>query len=571
MSTTRRTFIQRALAMTVLPASLQAAGCGDDTGAEPRPDTGLDPDTSPDTDPDGSDGPDPEWVDDLPQYNWEGPPGPEDIFSHGLASGDPTMEAVILWTRVSTANGEQTEVWYEISENLGFTQRVDAGFFQTDGDIDHTVKVDVEGLQAGRTYYYRFFCQGRQSVVGRTRTASAVGAERARFVVCSCSSLAHGYFHAYEKMAQRNDIDAVIHLGDYIYEYGTAEYGNVRPYEPAHEILTLTDYRTRYAQYRRDPQLQAAHRQHPFIAIWDDHETADNSWSDGAGNHTEGVEGAWSDRKSAAVQTYNEWMPIRAGEPELRIYRTLKYGDLLDLILLDTRLWGRDEQGGLGDRLVHTDPTRSLLGADQEAWLDDQMRTSTARWRVLGQQVMVGNYKGSGLPDSQGGGSILNSDQWDGYQGARNRLFDSIRSGERNVVILTGDIHSSWAHDIAPDPNNLESYNPATGEGSIAVEYVVPAITSPGFPELVGPGLANAAKGNNPTLKWAELTKRGYLLLDVSRERVQGAWYHLDSILDPLTATESFTAAWSTDYGAGRLREDPIPSTAIADRPDLVS
>ncbi len=576
MKTTRRSFLHRAAIVSAQPLILQAAACADDDETAVGSNADATSDTGGDAGMDAGDGSGMSDVvergpDTLPQYEYEGELGPETVFTHGVASGDPLADAVILWTRVSPPDEGETEVWFEISYNLEFTQRVEVGYLSTGPDQDYTVKYDAGGLEPGTTYYYRFMYLGRTSPVGRTRTAPAGDVSRLRFGVCSCSSYAHGYFHAYRGLASRKDLDAVLHLGDYIYEYGTGQYGSVRTYEPSNEIVSLSDYRTRYAQYRRDENLAELHRQHPVIAVWDDHEITDNSWRDGANNHQPN-EGDYQARKAVAYQAYVEWMPIREQE-EGKIWRALPYGDLVDLLMLDTRIWGRDEEASRGDIEAFNEPDRQLLGADQEAWLRERLETSTARWKILGQQVMVGNYKGFGALDADGGGDILNPDQWDGYRAARYRLFDSIESTDPgSVVVLTGDIHSSWAHNLARDPNNPDSYNPDTFAGSIAVEYVVPAISSPGFPAVVSEALVISAMDYNPTLQWAQLSNRGYLVLDITPERVQGDWYHYEDVVDPDRDAfpEFFAAAWATDYGTAFLVESTEPASTRDDAPELV-
>lgn len=501
--------------------------------------------------------------DDLPRYSHDGSPGPAALFSHAVASGDPLSDGVILWTRVSPEAPGPVEVWWEIGVDRAFRQRVQVGTVTTDEQRDYTVKVDVRELEPGKTYYYRFFALGRGSVAGRTRTAPVGDVQRLRFGVVSCSSLAHGYFHSYRNLARRLDLDAVLHLGDYIYEYGNAAYGGVRQYEPAHEIVTLDDYRTRYAQYRRDADLQEVHRQHPFIAVWDDHESANDSYKDGAENHDPSTEGAWEARKDAAIQAYHEWMPIRDGE-DGRIWRKLSYGDLVDLVMLDTRLWGRDEQleGTVLGGPVVSDPERTLLGLDQEAWLAEQLDASTAKWKLIGQQVMMAHLKTTGAPNSEGGGMVVNYDQWNGYDSSRSRFFDLLEQGKiDNVIVLTGDIHSSWAFDLTRDPNNPSAYDPATGMGSLAVEFVTPAVTSPGLPPLLASALSGLFS-QNPHMRFAEATLRGYIVLDLTPKRAQAAWYHFDDVVEPKSAKESFAVAFSTEDGRNTLVEDAAAAKA---------
>jgi alkaline phosphatase D len=351
MSITRRELLRRAGLLGVASLIPSFTACTDDGGGGPEDETGGSDETG--------------GGDDLPAYEWDGEPGPTSVFSHGVASGDPLADSVILWTRV-TPDDPDAEVFFELARDIEFEQRVAAGWLGAPDEArDFTIKLDVDGLAPATTYYYRFWVQGVVSVLGRTRTAPDGPSEHLRFAVCSCSSYAHGYFHNYRHMGGRADLDAVIHLGDYIYEYPAGGYGNIRDYEPAHEILTLADYRTRHAQYKRDLDLQEVHRQHPFIPTWDDHEIANDGWTGGAENHDES-EGDWFERLAVGIQAYFEWLPIREGEPG-RVYRQLPYGDLVDVIVLDTRYAGRDKQiplGAPGSLEATNDPNRQLLGAE---------------------------------------------------------------------------------------------------------------------------------------------------------------------------------------------------------------
>lgn len=496
-------------------------------------------------------------------------------FRHGVASGDPLSDRVMLWTRVSGVASGSIAVEYAVWADPALELRVSGGTVTTDGGRDYTVKVDAAGLQPGTTYYYRFWVGGVRSPVGRTRTAPQGATERLRIGVASCSSLAHGYFNAYRKLAQRADLDVVLHLGDYIYEYGSGEYGSAREYEPAHEILTLDDYRTRHAQYKRDPDLQEAHRQHPFINVWDDHETADNSWRDGANNHTEGAEGTWAQRKAWAVQAYYEWLPIRQIDPANpeRIYRSFRYGDLADVVMLDTRLIDRDLQAALTDAASVNDEARTLLGPTQLAWLGEQLGAPGATWKLLGQQVMFGQLRIpslpelsvlSGIPIEQlqallqslpivsTGGLIINTDQWDGYRAERTRVFDLLETlGVANPVVLTGDIHTSWSMDLSRDPANPLVYNALTGSGSLGVEFVCTSVTSPGLDQL-NP-LVPVLRLLNPHMKYVDLAQKGYLLLDVTPERLVGEHWYVDGIAEPGVEGESLGAAYAVAAGERHL------------------
>ncbi len=555
MTISRRDLLRRTAVLGLVPAAAHLAACADDS------DSGTDTDIDA-----GTDAEDVIELPTLPEYEYTGELGPESTFSYGVASGDPHSDGVILWTHAEGTDDSPVEVWWEVSLDAEFTQRVQVGTFQTDADRDFTVKLEVDQLMAGTVYYYRFKALGRTSSVGRARTAPEGDIDRLRFAVVSCASYAHGYFHAYSRVAERNDLDCVIHLGDYIYEYGTDQYGKIRPYEPAHEILTLEDYRTRYRHYRKDAELQEVHRQHPFIVVWDDHETADNSWSGGAANHSPDLEGSWEDRKAAAIQAYNEWLPIRTDiDDEGRIFRTFKFGNLVDLIMLDTRLWGRDEQVGRNDVEGHADPSRTLLGLDQEAWLKEKVTESTATWKVIGQQVMLAEWRTAGSGTQRG--AIFNQDGWDGYSATRDRFLDAIEENSiDNIVVLTGDVHTSWGYDIAREPYDPEQYNPETGEGSIAVEFVVPGVSSPGLGQigdLVGDTLIAA----NPHIKYADLQRRGYIILDITPAHCAAEWYHMDDV-EVTETDESFSIALATYEGTNWLVDLGAPTNPPTDAPD---
>lgn len=495
-------------------------------------------------------------------------------FLHGVASGDPLKDRVILWTRVSGSNLASLSVGYEVFSDPELLMRVAAGSVLTSHERDYTVKVDADGLQPGTTYYYRFNVGDVFSPVGRTRTAPEGPTSHLRAAVVSCASLAHGYFNAYRRVAERTDLDVVLHLGDYIYEYGSGEYGSLREYEPAYEILVLDDYRTRHAQYKRDPDLQEAHRQHPFITVWDDHESANNSWRDGAQNHTEGEEGSWAQRKAWAVQAYHEWLPIRtpdAADPT-RIYRSFRYGDLADFIMLDTRLIARDEQASLADYDSINDEERQLLWTEQLDFLAEHLAASGAQWKLLGQQVMFGQLLLPSLPEAAKLLNVtveqieamlqslpivssekltLNPDQWDGYRAERSRVFDLIESLQvDNAVVLTGDIHTSWSMDLARDPTNPLDYKPRNGNGSLAVEFVATSVTSPGLP--AAQALVPLLLRSNPHIKYVDLAQKGYLLLDITPERVVGEHWYIDTI-EQTSSVETLGNAMMVAAGAHHL------------------
>jgi alkaline phosphatase D len=502
-------------------------------------------------------------------------------FLHAVASGDPQSERVMLWTRL-TVDVESIAVEYEVATDPAMTEIVARGSATASADADYCVHVDVTGLSPGTSYWYRFAASGQFSPVGRTRTLPVGGVDRLRIGVVSCSSLAHGYFNAYRQLAARDDLDLVVHLGDYIYEYGSGQYGNVRDYQPAHEIVSVDDYRTRHAQYKMDPDLQALHQRHPVIAIWDDHETANNAWQGGAENHQPDTEGSWDTRVSAALTAYYEWMPTRRVDPAdpRRNYRSFQLGELAELILLEERLSARSEQlpangvfpgrPSIAPTFVQTDvfrnPRREMIGDAQQDWLATSLRQSSAQWKLIGQGVMMAQLKLVGLPNSQKGSQYLNPDQWDGYNPARERLFSVLRGDGYHapvddVVVLTGDIHTSWGADLTPDPNNPDvksgGYDPSTGAGSLAVEYVVTSVTSPGLDAL--PGLTDELMQVNPHFKYIDLTQRGYLLLDITRERVSGEWWFVDTVLERSDA-QHFGGALQVRRGSRHLtRSHPTP------------
>jgi alkaline phosphatase D len=370
----------------------------------------------------------------------------------------------------------------------------------------------------------------------------------------SCSSLAYGYFNAYRSVAARADVDAIVHLGDYIYEQASGAYGKVRAYEPAHELFTLDDYRKRYAQYRSDPDLQEAHRQLPFLVVWDDHEVANNAWQDGAPEHDPDSPVSYAERKAAAQQAFFEWLPIRQTTPG-RVHRAFGFGDLVHLILADTRHWGRDALLETSDPSAD-DETRTILGNDQEAWLKEELTSADTRWRILAQQVVF----------SELDIGVTNADAWDGYSANRERILQLIQDeGLDNVVILTGDIHMSWAFDVIRQVEG-PSYDPDTGLGSIAVELVTPAITSPGFDQETGELVAEAAL-KLPEVRLAQLWQRGYLLLDIDQQRLQGEWYLFDTVEKKSEA--AFYRALQVRAGESHLHDADAPAVPPSASPEL--
>ncbi len=502
-------------------------------------------------------------------------------FLHGVASGDPLGDKVIIWTRVTPESEGRVFVGWEVARDAEFSSLVSSGEGSTDAAVDYTVKVDVDGLDPAETYYYRFMVGQRTSPVGKTRTAPVGAVSAATFAVLSCSNYPAGFFNVYREVANQ-DCDAVLHLGDYLYEYGQGGYATGRAEEfgrvpdPTHEMLSLEDYRTRYAQYRGDPDLQAAHVAHPFILVWDDHELANDAWREGAENHDPATEGSFSARRAAAIQAWYEWLPVRPPSSEREIiYRQLPYGDLVDLLMLDTRLIARDEQnvytdfavGGVIDvdatRAAINDSNRHLLGREQMAWLKDRLTNSNARWQVLGQQVLMARIHlpspiMEALEPSLAGDDFVaegtaalfealeaentppdertaeqqalldsaipyNLDAWDGYNFERDELLNhSIQVGSR-LVTLAGDTHNAWASQLT------------TSEGAPAgVEFATPSVSSPGLEAVLGTGLAaGLASLVLPLvddLRYAEFVNRGYLTVHFTTDAVTARWRYVSNI-----------------------------------------
>ncbi|MEO1244272.1 MAG: alkaline phosphatase D family protein [Pseudomonadota bacterium] len=480
------------------------------------------------------------------------------VFRHGVASGDPLADAVILWTRVSEQGKRRVRVKWSVALDPEFRQVVRRGRRRTGPDRDYTVKIDVTGLEAGRTYYYRFTVDGETSPVGRTRTLPVGQLESARFAVVSCSNYAYGYFNVYRDIAAADELDAVIHLGDYMYEHGQGGYATEyaealgRVPVPPVETVTLADYRARYAQYKSDPDSQAMLARIPLISVWDDHEITNDAWRDGAHNHQE-EEGSYRDRVAAAVQAYFEWMPIRgeAAAGATRIFRSFDYGDLLSLHMLDTRLYDRDAQpdvdGETDPQVIAArlkDPSRRLLGREQEGWFGAQVEESAATWQLIGQQVMMAPVRSpdleplldldvdSGLPRealeqyvavSKNNPPML-LDTWNGYPAARQDFLATLADNAANAVVLTGDMHTSMAGNLIP----------AGREAPVAVELMTTSVTSPGFddylPQVRPNAVRDATLDCNDMLSYMETGRRGWLCVQLTRSECTAEWHLIDTV-----------------------------------------
>ena len=527
-------------------------------------------------------------------------------FLHGVASGDPTADSVILWTRV-TLDGAAAEIplRWEIATDLGFADIVDSGTVDALAVNDHTVKVRAAGLAPFTYHYYRFFHGDTCSLIGRTKTAPGAGQEidSLRFGLVSCANYEGGYFNGYARLAERDDMDAILCAGDYVYEYGQGQYGPGeeigRVTQPAEEMVSLDQYRGRYSHYRLDPDLRRIHQLYPWITTWDDHETTDNSWSGGAVNH-QADEGDWEERKRVAWKAYREWLPIAtaADDPDepIVLYRTLAYGDLADVVVLDTRIDGRDEPLWAFPGVPPLDgvpESQRLLSETQESWFHDQLASSTARWRIVLQQIMVMQWQLAGTPDipldveaivpdgldlsfvtdeiervTQLNGTLvpLNGDAWDGYPHDRSRLFELLRGDDiTDVVVLTGDIHTTWAAELHDDPYGLTYDSLGLGlpptTRNVGVEFVTPSITSDNFDEILGEAGAPAEVNEalvlleagittlNPHIKSVDLSSHGYSIVTVTPDDTTFETY-FTPILEP-SSDETFHKAWTVDRSAG--------------------
>ena len=497
-------------------------------------------------------------------------------FTHGVASGEPGANSVLLWTRYAAAN--DTVLTAELSESADFAHIVAEGSVTAKGERDHTAKIAIDGLQHGRWYFYRFIApDGTKSITGRTRTLPAGPTSAFTIALFSCANLPFGWFNAYAHAAARNDIDLVAHVGDYLYEYQVGNYPSLaqalpgRDIQPTHEMVSLADYRLRYAAYRADPDLQRLHALFPMIAQWDDHEFANDVWKGGAENHNEG-EGDWHVREAAAERAHGEWMPV--ADTRWRHYQA---GDLATIFLPETRITARDKVFDLGDILEgkgdpaaalkqfaesdYRDPARQLLGADQEQWLFGGLAQSVksgTRWQVCAQQIVMGSlftppqsrdWFGADQPDyvrrrvemsqlAAKAGLPLNMDSWDGYPAARSRLLAAAQRADADLVTLSGDSHNAWAFDLTQ------------GGRPAGIEIAGHSVTSPGF-EAYTPGISDtmrveALRAVSPQLQWANTADRGYVTVQLTRERVTANWHSVGTIrthTPALKSTHSMTAS----------------------------
>jgi alkaline phosphatase D len=528
-------------------------------------------------------------------------------FLYGVASGDPLSDRVMLWTHAKVAGSDNplTLDW-EVATDNSFASVVSRGITSTGPESGFTVKVDATGLQPGTDYFFRFRCNGSNSPVGRTRTLPTGTPSAVRLAVMSCSNYPAGYFNVYGAVAS-SDAQYAVHLGDYIYEYAANGYASAsaaslgRVSVPANETISLQDYRTRYAQYRTDPDSKVLHARMPLIAVWDDHELANNAWKEGAENHNPATEGSYAARRAAAQQAYHEWMPIRTGNDRGVIYRSFNFGSLLTLHMLDTRSIGRDQQIEVTALLnpattaqaqaSFASPTRQLLGTTQLQWLQSGLAQSTATWQVLGQQVLMSRmeFPGSILqalnpsntsPEAQAAGQVAinnyltakakraagaalstgeaalldtrlnpklgyNLDAWDGYVAARETVLVTALQQRKRLVVLAGDTHNAWHSNLTL--MGLVPGGPAAGT-KVGEEFATPSVNSPGLEEALSlpPQQVEAIfKGVVDDLRWIDASRRGFLKMTFTPSEAKGEWVFVNTVKSQTyTAAVGYTARY---------------------------
>ena len=488
-------------------------------------------------------------------------------------------DRVILWTHAKYANYVDTvNLIWQVALDPDFSSIVATGSAQSSAETGYTCKVDATGLTANQNYFYRFKSGDYKSAVGKTKTLPTGSVAQVKLAVLSCANYPAGFFNVYSE-AGKSDVDVALHLGDYIYEYAATGYASEQSAKlgrvsvPANELLSLSDYRLRHAQYKSDADLKQFHASKPLIAIWDDHEVANDAYIDGAENHTPATEGSFAARKAAALQAYHEWMPIRTGADKSKIYRSFNFGNLLSLHMLDTRLIGREKQIEFTDLLTPskqgaafaalTSPTRQLLGAEQLTWLQSQMQTSTNTWQMLGQQVLMARIEfpisilaalnpSDTSPDALAAGELAinnyltakgtpegyrtteqtallaqqklgyNLDAWDGYPAAREIVLSTAAALGKKLVVVAGDTHNAWHSNLTL----------LSGQ-KVGEEFATSSVSSPGLEAYLNlpPAKTKFIFENIVNdLKWIDSSRRGYLKMTVTPAQVQGEWIFIDTI-----------------------------------------
>ena len=543
-------------------------------------------------------------------------------FLYGVASGDPLTDRIILWTHAKRPNQESdVNLTWQIATDFGFTSLVTSGTVVAANSAGNTAKVDATGLTAGKTYYFRFTDEtGASSPIGTTRTLPEAAAASVKFAVFSCTLYSAGFFNVYES-ALSSGAQYAVHLGDYIYEYGSdaAKFGNTdsttnpagtavslgRVVSPSNDIVSLTDYRTRYALYRSDTNLQQLHAKMPWITVWDDHEFANNAYMTGAQNHDPATQGDWATRKKIAAQVYHEWMPIRTDTSNLlKIYRKFDFGSLFTLHMVDTRIEGRTKQAyaWYGDPFdakaqpqpylwadyaagltptsngVYPDAANKMMSDTQMNWLTTNISSATTTWQIMGNQdimaklwypvsvvqsfkdgtaaflTAVSTYLTNKASNATATKVPLNLDSWDGYPINRETLLQTIRGTGKKLVVLSGDSHNAWFNDL----RTLD------GTTKVGVEFATASVTAPGYesaglgdlaPYIDGSGVASGVNGTRAGLiddvNYVDTKRRGYLLMTVTASSVKGEFVFVDTVRSKsYVASVGKTVSVATDLTA---------------------
>ena len=494
------------------------------------------------------------------------------VFNHGVASGDPLSDRVILWTRVTPQQAGPVRVILEVSKNKSFSSIVFSQKLQTSSLSDYTIKYDFlakKYCDSDKGFFYRFRAGNAISEIGKSKTFSE-NTISAKIGIFSCSNFPAGYFNAYQAAAEKDGLDLWLHLGDYLYEYPMGGYATDkakklgRVPEPLHEMISLSDYRLRHAQYKQDQGSKALHKHAPLIAVWDDHEFSNDAWKRGAENHSEdGSEGDFYARRSAAIKAYYEWMPIREQQNKRRIFREFKIGKLIHLIMLDTRQFGRDKQiqpknyltkSGFNQAKFYNDlnsDNRELLGAEQLDWIESKIINSDAVWTIFGQQVLMAKLK---FPDISkmlkskeipgflkpylkflGLGIPSNLDAWDGYPAERNRLYKIMSNAKKRFISLAGDTHNSWVSELKDKSGN-----------KVGIELGAPSVTSPGITDILNldeKEFVDSIVRINNELQWMNPSNRGYLSLNCRKDKIIASFNfikELEQINSDIGSSKSF-------------------------------
>ena len=438
-------------------------------------------------------------------------------FGYGVASGDPLQDKVIIWTKVQVPSAYKADVslLWEVAADSSFKNIINKGNVSAGAEHDYTAKVDVDGLKAGASYFYRFTDpSGRVSQIGKARTLPPDSVNQFKLAVVSCSSVWSGYFNAYRRIAERNDIDYVVHLGDYAYDYADRQELIRMPAEYPKDAANLKEWRERHTYYLLDPDLRAARQNKTWIAEWDNHDLNVND----------------TGKVQEPIQAFYEYLPVRMPNPEHpeRIYRSFHFGKLADLIMIDMLYYRGIEKSAQGYACV--------LGNEQDAWFKKQLYGSSAQWKLVGNQEMMNDWLSEGGPKfitkNRGNGRVWDPGNWNGFPDDRNCLFDFVDTGRiKNTVVLTGDAHMSFIMDMTTSPKNKKRYNKRTGEGSVGVEVLGPSITrgnmdEAGVPKAFIPLAQTVSKSLNPHHLWVQFSKHGYTTLDVTPQRcIAEFWY----------------------------------------------